>query len=332
MVPLSVYSSSVNECSTAPDSNSHNDDGGNGDNNKKTASPITTRFVQENIYLLLLKSRLRESIAARNRRKRQPDTAAPPFSQSSSASSPATQNDLLYSHEDDLLASCSSSSSSADEAESGATVMRTCTVSRPPCSCATGLPYICQPCGSTLRTSDLTYTRGWTWRKSYGARGLSWGGGLGTGVGGGGLEGVQCGRGSSCLGAREVEKEVSADSGEQDGGSGGETAQSEMLRLVVEQQVKQREGAGGYFVQEVEGIGGRLKGKVKKRVKVGACVGEFEDEGDGGVEAKAEAGSILAKEIGGEVRSWCSWCDRVIMSAEDADELRRREEKIRGGK
>lgn len=59
----------------------------------------------------------------------------------------------------------------------------------------------------------------------------------------------------------------------------------------------------GYFRQEIEGIGGHLKSKSKKLVKVGATVYEFRDE--------RESGKYLAREASGELRAWCSWCSRV---------------------
>lgn len=65
----------------------------------------------------------------------------------------------------------------------------------------------------------------------------------------------------------------------------------------------------GYLSQEIEGIGGVVKKKVKKRVRVGATVQEFEDE--------RESGRYLEREEKGLLRCWCGWCDRVVpMSGE----------------
>lgn len=65
----------------------------------------------------------------------------------------------------------------------------------------------------------------------------------------------------------------------------------------------------GYFRQEIVGIGGRFKQKVKKRVMVGACVVEHEDERDNC--------RYLTREEEGKHRSWCGWCWRVIPAKND---------------
>lgn len=121
--------------------------------------------------------------------------------------------------------------------------------------------------------------RGWTWRSRYSTR-LH---GLGTGIGEG-VEGVQCGRETSCLAARTIFKEIECDARDT--------------------------RAGGYFLQEIEGIGGVVKKKVKRRMQVGAVVKEYEDE--------REQGKYLAREQDGVDRSWCSWCARVVLSKKDA--------------
>lgn len=60
----------------------------------------------------------------------------------------------------------------------------------------------------------------------------------------------------------------------------------------------------GYARHEVEGIGNKIKTVKVSMIRVGGCVPEWKDE-------KA-LGQSLRREIGGEVRSWCGWCDRVI--------------------
>lgn len=65
----------------------------------------------------------------------------------------------------------------------------------------------------------------------------------------------------------------------------------------------------GYHSQEVEGIGGVVKKKVKKRVKVGATVYEWDDE--------RRSGKYLGREARGEERSWCGWCGRVCLGEKD---------------
>lgn len=69
----------------------------------------------------------------------------------------------------------------------------------------------------------------------------------------------------------------------------------------------------GYFRQEIEGIGGHLKSKSKKLVKVGATVYEFRDE--------RESGKYLAREASGELRAWCSWCSRVCPGRQDREDM-----------
>jgi len=68
----------------------------------------------------------------------------------------------------------------------------------------------------------------------------------------------------------------------------------------------------GYLRQEIEGIGGVVKKKVKKKVRVGATVWEFDDE--------RESGKYLEREGSGSQRSWCGWCSRVVMSEHDQKE------------
>ena len=71
---------------------------------------------------------------------------------------------------------------------------------------------------------------------------------------------------------------------------------------------------GGFKEQEMVGVGGVFKKKVKMMVKVGRWV-EWEDERDG---MSAEGGGrVLEREISGKVRSWCAWCERVIPSEAD---------------
>jgi hypothetical protein len=66
--------------------------------------------------------------------------------------------------------------------------------------------------------------------------------------------------------------------------------------------------------QEIEGVGGVVKQKVKKRVRVGASVEE--------VGRERETGIYLKPEASGDVRSWCAWCSRVMPSNSESAELR----------
>jgi hypothetical protein len=62
-------------------------------------------------------------------------------------------------------------------------------------------------------------------------------------------------------------------------------------------------------LQEMEGIGGVVKKKVRRKVLVGDVVQEFEEEREGG--------AYLEREQEGVDRSWCSWCDRVVLGKKD---------------
>lgn len=65
----------------------------------------------------------------------------------------------------------------------------------------------------------------------------------------------------------------------------------------------------GYLRQEMEGIGGIVRGKYKKMVRVGRTVKEYEDERD--------TAEYLGREARRECRSWCAWCDRVVLGKKD---------------
>lgn len=139
--------------------------------------------------------------------------------------------------------------------------------------------------------------RGWTWRTRY----STYLGGLGTGIGEG-IEGVQCGRHQYCLAAKEVEKEIDCDAEELEA----------LKQLASKAEMEGRVWSGtSYLMQEMEGIGGVVKKKVKKRVRVGAVVKEYEDE--------RENGKYLRREQDGQNRAWCSWCDRVIVGKKDME-------------
>lgn len=190
---------------------------------------------------------------------------------------------------------------------------------RTPCSCPDSV-WLCGPCGHAVRTRDQQYALGWTWRTRYSS--YLGGGGLGSGIGEG-LEGVKCGLGDACRGGHDVEREECG-TAEELAELGGRLPPS-----LGQQQVSHgvAVGAAGsphdewsgtsFFAQEIEGIGGRRVMKVKRRVRVGAVVKEWEDERDG-----REA--YLAREKEGKNRAWCAWCARVVPSERDARELRQR--------
>jgi hypothetical protein len=138
------------------------------------------------------------------------------------------------------------------------------------------------------------YVRGWSWRTRY----SHYLGGVGTGAGEGN-EGVECGRGAACLGARIVEHE---------------TCEAEALAALdmgtAASGSPERWRGTSYLAQEIEGIGGVLKVKHKKQVRVGECVRLYEDERDKSIQC-------LGREVAGRLRSWCSWCERVVLSERD---------------
>lgn len=179
---------------------------------------------------------------------------------------------------------------------------------RQPCSCAIRGVYLCLSCGHNLRANDTTYRRVWTWRSRYSTH---IGGGVGTGLGVGN-QGQKCGRGDQCLetGSSSISW-VEIDCSE----SHGEDSQEQSLSRIGTP-VSEQSGPGmnssrpGYFQQEVEGIGGVVKKKVKRKVKVGATVVEHEDE-------RKDPRRYLEREATGKERSWCGWCGRVCLGTND---------------
>jgi hypothetical protein len=69
-----------------------------------------------------------------------------------------------------------------------------------------------------------------------------------------------------------------------------------------------------YHAQEIEGIGGVLKVKHKKQMRIGECVKLYEDERDKAVQ-------YLEREVTGKLRSWCSWCERIVLGEKDKADL-----------
>ncbi|KAL6721351.1 hypothetical protein ACLMJK_000454 [Lecanora helva] len=175
--------------------------------------------------------------------------------------------------------------------------------SRTPCTCTSTI-HLCTPCGVSLTQSDTTYNRIWTWRTRY----STYLGGLGTGIGEGN-EGVKCARGKECLGAKDVEVEFDCSSSSS-GGSGINGSESGTEGNGSESPMVEKEEAG-YWRQEIEGLGGIVKKKYRKRERVGATVKEWEDEREGG--------EVLGREKRGDERSWCGWCGRVVLGGRDLD-------------
>ncbi|KAL2852455.1 hypothetical protein BJY01DRAFT_96783 [Aspergillus pseudoustus] len=179
---------------------------------------------------------------------------------------------------------------------------------RDTCTCQDVL-WLCNQCGQKLRRNDTTYRRVWTWRTRY----STYLGGLGTGIGEG-CQGVKCGRGENCLAAQEIELEVECEADESMANSPPEYGYHFGHRFEQAHAGSHNHNNGkwedpegeetGYLRQEIIGIGGRMKQITKKRVNVGACVAEHEDE--------RETGEYLTREEEGAHRSWCGWCWRVI--------------------
>lgn len=175
-------------------------------------------------------------------------------------------------------------------------------------------------------------------------------GGLGTGIGDAD-RGVICGRESRCLGARGREQETDCDAedarleadnysssppsvygapgagpppsaaaslaGSLQSVPGSEFGSSLGAYSPLEAHRTPSPAAGpGYTRHEIEGIGGVVKTKLVRMVRVGACVPEWEDE-------KAR-GEILGREVQGKVRSWCGWCWRVIPGKKDFEAAKER--------
>ncbi|KAI9163023.1 hypothetical protein HJFPF1_04620 [Paramyrothecium foliicola] len=211
-------------------------------------------------------------------------------------------------------------------------------ISREICRCDADGVWLCQPCGRSIRGADHEYYRIWRWRNHYGEV-L---GGLGTGIGDGD-RGVICGREERCCAAKEREQEIDCDAEDARDNSttpwlseqhvqlgpyaGTPTlsphtnsvaaaASTSSLALDTQSEGMRHERAStpqlgpGYSRHEIEGIGGIVKRKLVRMVRVGACVPEYEDE-------KTAGSRSLGREARGEVRSWCGWCWRVIPGAKD---------------
>ncbi|EGY13409.1 hypothetical protein VD0002_g405 [Verticillium dahliae] len=175
--------------------------------------------------------------------------------------------------------------------------------------------WLCQPCGKGIRASDSDYNCVWKWRSHYGEV-L---GGLGTGIGDGD-RGVICGRESDCVAAKEVEQETDCDAEDAressletitPPGTPGSFLHRQDSSSSVSSHERQRTPSPlqlgpGYERHEIEGIGGVVKKKLVRMVRVGACVPEWEDE-----KSKRK---IMNRERSHQVRSFCGWCYRVIPS------------------
>ncbi|KAK5654899.1 hypothetical protein OQA88_6937 [Cercophora sp. LCS_1] len=193
------------------------------------------------------------------------------------------------------------------------------------CSCVSEGVWLCQPCGRSIRSDDNDYKSIWKWRNQY----TDYLGGLGTGIGEGD-RGVICGRENLCCASREREQETDCDAADlrdaealslagsiplshssSDGSlqpwssPGSASSSSE----VTDRRTPSPQLGPGYERHEIEGIGGVVKKKLLRMVKIGACVPEWDNE--------RQKGDILGREVRGERRSWCGWCWRVVPGQED---------------
>ena len=178
---------------------------------------------------------------------------------------------------------------------------------REPCSCKE-VAFICQPCGHATSNADMNYRRIWEWRTRY----STYLGGLGTGIGEGN-EGVKCGRGDRCIAAQEIEVEIDSRSEDLFSLSGEPMGPDERGGTPTQEAVVENGEKAGYLRQEIDGVGGIVRKKLRKRVRVGRTVKEYEDERD-----KADH---MAREARGDNRSWCGWCNRTVPGRIDLKEL-----------
>jgi hypothetical protein len=184
-------------------------------------------------------------------------------------------------------------------------------VARELCKCDVDGVWLCQPCGRSIRGLDHEYHRIWRWRVQYGEV-L---GGLGTGIGDGD-RGVPCGRELRCCGAKEREQEIDCDAEDAKDSSTtpwlSERASSsdEGVPGPHRERASTPQLGPGYARHEIEGIGGIVKRKLVRMVRVGACVPEYEDE-------RLGRNKSLTREACGDARSWCGWCWRIVPGARD---------------
>ncbi|OAA70052.1 hypothetical protein LEL_09868 [Akanthomyces lecanii RCEF 1005] len=208
------------------------------------------------------------------------------------------------------------------------------------CDCESAGVWLCQPCGRTIRNADSDYIRIWRWRTHYGET-L---GCLGTGIGDAD-RGVICGREERCLAAREREQEIDCDAEDARSSRASSSSSSSSdhpttpssgnnhhhassyfpvvasssydshpIEHLKDEAARERTPSPlllgpGYARHEIEGIGGIVKRKLVRMVRVGKCVPEWEEE--------RSAGRVLGREIRREARSWCGWCWRVVPGHDD---------------
>lgn len=129
---------------------------------------------------------------------------------------------------------------------------------------------------------------------------------------------MKCARGRECEGGEEVEVEFECSSSGSDGSGVGDFISDgdAFLRVATPGTPgadREKDETAGYWRQEIEGLGGVVKKKFRKRERVGRTVRVWDEEREGG--------DILAREKLGEERSWCGWCGRVVAGNDDRPEI-----------
>ncbi|KAI1425045.1 hypothetical protein F5Y12DRAFT_399547 [Xylaria sp. FL1777] len=215
------------------------------------------------------------------------------------------------------------------------------------CTCQSDCVWLCHPCGRNIIGADQDYRSIWRWRNQYGE--VLGGTGIGEGDRGVicgreaaclGAKDVAEETDCDAADAREQDQQqqlnqyssptstpsppssfttgspLSTDSASESSSSSSSSYRTpsppHSHAHSVGFAVSGYAGPGlrpGYARHEIEGIGGVVKTKLVRMMRVGACVPEWEDERSGG--------RILEREISGGKRSWCGWCWRVIPGARD---------------
>ncbi|KAL8376323.1 hypothetical protein RB595_007422 [Gaeumannomyces hyphopodioides] len=224
------------------------------------------------------------------------------------------------------------------------------------CRCESGV-WLCQTCGRSIRGADHEYKGLWRWRGQYGEVLGGVGTGIGDGDRGVPcgredecLGAKECEHETDCEAAdaaaaadtyfAQQQSQAAGNAGSTTnpllllqspvatwpnsgssssggGGGGGGMATPDSSSLSIAGGSRRHTPSPGYARHEIEGIGGVVKTKLVRMVRVGAGVPEWQDEkpasrGGGG-------GEVLAREMAGRVRSWCGWCARVIPGRDDLE-------------
>lgn len=122
-------------------------------------------------------------------------------------------------------------------------------------------------------------------------------------------ESVRCWLGAQCLSAKEVEVEVEVEAEAQVRGRAWQDGGGHY-----------GESAAGYECQEVEGVGGAMKGKRKVKVGIGGWVTGWDMQGDEN-ESSPKRRRTATVQDPSEARSWCGWCERVVLGSRDEMEV-----------